>query len=110
MFRCIVELSNKEAANLERSGVWGEGRDLGRYRFTLGSEFPYVRIRIHILTHNCVHIGTVQVQRFNIIFFFRKWKPKLVGERIFLMIAAVLWITVRILWIRIHLKICIAPQ
>lgn len=26
--RCIVELSNKEAANLERSGVWGEGREL----------------------------------------------------------------------------------
>ena len=25
-----MELSNKEAANMERSGVWGEGRDLGR--------------------------------------------------------------------------------
>jgi hypothetical protein len=30
VFRCIVELSNKEAANLERSGVWGEGRGLGK--------------------------------------------------------------------------------
>ena len=25
-----MELSNKEAANMERSGVWGEGKDLGR--------------------------------------------------------------------------------
>ncbi len=30
-FRCIVELSNKEAANLDRSGVWGEGKELGKF-------------------------------------------------------------------------------
>jgi hypothetical protein len=38
--RCIVELSNKEAANMERSGVWGEGRDLGRFIKYSYSIFP----------------------------------------------------------------------